>query len=697
MAIFEIQGPDGKTYEVEADSIEQAAQAFAPQGEQAGASESPPWGYVGTPGNYRPDVKGGGRLAAGARNALQGMTFGFGDEIVAGGTSLLPSRSYATELERERERLRQNKEDYPVLSTGSEIGGALGTSLGAWNAAGVGARGTTATGTLGRGIGMGATEGAVYGAGQGEGAEGRLTGGLMGLGLGAAMGGAAVPAAWALQKAGTGVGNIATGAFEGLTGRGSKIKAARAMQQTLERAGLSADEAARRVALATAEGQPEYRLMDALGQAGQRRASGIVRSGGNGATEIADFLRQRGIDAPDRMSGFVDDAFPPSAVSDMAGQWTDAVNAPRPDRPIVTAEDAKLALDRARGAVSDVTYEAARQNAGPVDVRGAVAAIDNRIGPMQGVDITGDSIDAKLARFRNRLISRNPASAKTGDMSVAPGGVDTTPTSVELSDFSRVFGVKQEVDDAIGAALQAGRKNEARELRRLLTALDEALEQSSDGYRFANDAHAKMSKPIDAIGEGAGMASRAGRYENTVPRFKQMSPEEQAGARVGYGDRLIQEIQGTAAEVPDVSRRFASTKRKAEAAAMAVDPGLLSRRTQRERDMIGTYQRALGGSRTADNLADIEDLGLLADAGRAVRDLSVGNVPGAASNAARAFSGKVGPMLTGQTEGTRNMIADALLSKNLDAALAAATAAGESDAAKRAIVAAMLRQTGHAQ
>lgn len=128
MAIFEIQGPDGKTYEVEADSIEQAAQAFAPQGKQP-APESPPWGYVGEPGNYRPDVKGGGRLAAGARNAFQGMTFGFGDEIVAGATSLLPGRTYDEELARERERLRQNREDYPGLSTAGEIGGALATAL----------------------------------------------------------------------------------------------------------------------------------------------------------------------------------------------------------------------------------------------------------------------------------------------------------------------------------------------------------------------------------------------------------------------------------------------------------------------------------------------------------------------------------------------------------------------------------------
>jgi hypothetical protein len=116
MAIFEIQGPDGTTYEVQANSMEEAAQALAP-----------PWGYIGTPGNYRPDVKGGGRLAAAARTGLQGVTFGTGDEIVARGTSLLSGRPYEEELARERERLRQNREEYPVLSTVGELGGAVGT------------------------------------------------------------------------------------------------------------------------------------------------------------------------------------------------------------------------------------------------------------------------------------------------------------------------------------------------------------------------------------------------------------------------------------------------------------------------------------------------------------------------------------------------------------------------------------------
>lgn len=676
------------------------------------APESPPWGYVGEPGNYRPDVNGGGRLTAGARNAFQGMTFGFGDEIVAGATSLLPGRTYEAELERERERLRQNKEDYPGLSAVGEIGGAVATAL---LPVGAGARGAQIAGRaaqvapraaqtaaaaranlplltrMGGSAAAGAGMGGLYGFGAGEGGLGpRAESARDAAMLGGAFG-AAVPAAVSAGRGlWTGGKNIATGAVEGVTGRGSQAKADRAILQLMERSGLSADDISAKTAQAAREGQADYRLMDALGMPGQRRASGVVRAGGDGANEIADFLRQRAIDAPDRMAGFVDDAMPTGAVSDMANTWTGAVGG-RSIPKAATAEEAVAALKSGRKAVADVAYDAARSGAGPVDVRGAVAAIDDRIGGMQGVDIVGDGIDAKLARFRNRLISRNPDAARLGETAAVPSGVDAAKTSVELSDFNRVLGVKQDIEDAIGAAVRAGRGNEATELGKLKSAIDAALEEASSGYRFANDSFAKMSKPIGAVDEGATMARRPGRAEDTTRRFAAMSPEEQIAARAGYGNQVIGELQSASSAAPDVSRRFASRKRQAEIDAMALDAPLLRRRIDREGEMARTYQRALGGSRTADNLADIEDLSVASDALRAMRDVSVGNIPGAMSSAAGAVSSRVLPVLTGETAGTRKLIADALMSKNLERALAAAEQAGKSEAAKRALIAQILR------
>lgn len=101
-----------------------------------------------------------------ARATLQGLTFGGGEEVVAGGTALARKAIqgderaigdiYEQELERERSRIGQFKEEAPVASTVAEIGGALAVPLGAPK-------------TLGGAIGMGAGTGAAYGFLSGEG------------------------------------------------------------------------------------------------------------------------------------------------------------------------------------------------------------------------------------------------------------------------------------------------------------------------------------------------------------------------------------------------------------------------------------------------------------------------------------------------------------------------------------------------
>lgn len=67
----------------------------------------------------------GGRGAVAARSALQGLTFGAGDEIVARGASLLGGGDYETELQRERDRLALGRDQNPAIAATAEIGGAL--------------------------------------------------------------------------------------------------------------------------------------------------------------------------------------------------------------------------------------------------------------------------------------------------------------------------------------------------------------------------------------------------------------------------------------------------------------------------------------------------------------------------------------------------------------------------------------------
>lgn len=106
-------------------------------------------------GSASGDVNTGGRVGQVARSALQGMTFGYGDEIIAAGTSALSGNSYNYELQRERDRLQAGEEQHPVQSFISEVGGSL-------LAPGAAVR------SLKQAVGLGTAGGMVYASGKAE-------------------------------------------------------------------------------------------------------------------------------------------------------------------------------------------------------------------------------------------------------------------------------------------------------------------------------------------------------------------------------------------------------------------------------------------------------------------------------------------------------------------------------------------------
>lgn len=132
-----------------------------------------------------------------ARGALQGLTLGAGDEIVAAGAAagrkLLGderaiSDIYSQELQREQQRIGQFREEAPVLAYGSEIAGSLGVPLGT-------ARSVKGAAALGGATGL--TAGFLTGEG---GLENRLTGAATGGILGALLGGGMQAAAGGITR-----------------------------------------------------------------------------------------------------------------------------------------------------------------------------------------------------------------------------------------------------------------------------------------------------------------------------------------------------------------------------------------------------------------------------------------------------------------------------------------------------------------
>jgi hypothetical protein len=126
---------------------------------------------------------------------MQGLTFGFSDEIGAGIRSLVQGTKYKDELERERASLKAYSEEHPIGSTVLEVGGSILAPGGAL------VKGIKS------GAAVGAGAGALYGAGTGETGEDRVnravSGGLVGSALGGLLGRFARPSAPTPQLAGT--------------------------------------------------------------------------------------------------------------------------------------------------------------------------------------------------------------------------------------------------------------------------------------------------------------------------------------------------------------------------------------------------------------------------------------------------------------------------------------------------------------
>lgn len=657
-----VEFPDGTPDDV----IEKALEAYRETPAAPPPQPNPDGTYGQAPEGFFPDPRTGAmtsrellrnnadpsRVDALIGGALQGMSFRHGDEL-AGGMGALQGGGDMANLRKEqaRAKLEAAQEAFPYSYGGSEIGG--GALASAYIARLVGGALPVAAPALGaqmfRGGMQGLIEGFGYGFGGGEGFTDRIKKGVASSALGGAVG-VAAPAAIA---GGRKLFDAAiAGPVASMRSAPSANRASLAVQKALDRSGKTADDVTTMLERAALEGQPEFATVDALGNSGQRMLSGVARQPGDMRSTIADTLMSRQDDQAGRIGGFLSDSL---GATDTAAQRTAALKAARSD-------------------AAGLAYDAARGNAAPVDVRGALQVIDDRLGPMSGMGVAGDGIDAKLSSYRGRLAAPK---------SKLPGGA----TAVELSDFDRVLGVKQSISDDIGAALRAGRNNEARELGKVQSAIDQALEGASDMYRTANDDFAKASRVIDSVDAGKAATGIRARSGDVVPQYQGMTPDQQAAFRSGYADPLLAKIEGSAPGVNN-ARPLSTPKMQAELGAMARDPELLQRQIQRERTMFDTTSAALGGSKTADNLADIQDVATF-DNG-ILSSLLTGNFKGAALQTAL----KGANTLQGRNTATRDLMAQYLLSRDLGAALAPARKIAGKVAKQNKVVEAITRASG---
>jgi hypothetical protein len=588
------------------------------------------------------------RMDALIGGGMQGVGLNFGDEAIGSLARVVEGSEYGPlRREQTRARLDAAEEQNRWTYIPAEIGGNVLTAGAALPVA----TAPTLGGTMLRGAGLGAAEGAAYGFGEGEGgAADRTINAAKTAAIGGGIGGMVPPVTAMGAKTASTIWDL----LSSRVNKGNGMRARRAIEDTLKDAGLSIDDASRAVGRAAADGQPEYRLMDALGMPGMRKASGITRKGGPASEELQKFLMERQIDAPDRMVGYVDDAF------GLAGK----------------TKTRKMAEEMVRGnrkKVADTMFDRAADDAAPVDVRNVISMLDDTIVNMSNSGIKPPAVVKEFQKLRDQLGGYMP---------------DGAPTT--LSDYQSVLTIWRELRDQIDAAYKTGGPGASvgDALKPVRDALRSSLEESSDLFRFGTDNYREGSKVLESFQTGADMM-RGGRADDTVPVFNALTDQQKKAARIGYGDKLAERVEGIAAEAPNVSRHSASTKRKAEAAAMALDPDLYSRRIGREADIYRTFNRALGGSKTADNLQDIADVGILADLARGAGSVATGNFGSAGANLWNAAK----PYVTGDNEGTQKLVAQLLKSANPAKDLAPVAKQAKTREAIKRMIDAMLRNS----
>lgn len=504
-----------------------------------------------------------------------------------------------------RERYQQEN---PKASMASSIGGGVIGGGKLMNAAGnlasralpnVAARlnqgivGRTLTDIIG-----GAAFGGLSGYGYDEGA---LKGAAIGGGLGA------------VTRPILAAGGAAINSIGGLMGLGNQGRASTAIADAVSRSGRSAQDITDDLARATQAGQPEYMVADAMGNAGQRMLSGVARSPGDMRQTIAETLQARQAGQSDRLINAVSEGF----------------DAPR------TAAQVRDSMTAGRTATANTNYGAARQAAGTVDPTAAIQAADNFLGTAGSIartNIADDSVEGAVRRARSFL----------------------TDGQNIVSDFDTAFRSKVELDSMIENA----RPTVQRELIPIRNALDDALASSSDLYSNARDTFRQQSQAINAIDQGTAASSSRVRAGDSIPEFQGMNPEQQTAFRTGYADPVIARLEAASTSpTTNKARQLLTTKTAQEFPAFAA-PGQaqqLTERIGREQRMFETANAALGGSRTADNLSDIADVGGFDPT--MIGALATGNIKSAALQALTRSANA----LSGRNTQTRDLIAQALM------------------------------------
>lgn len=643
MPKFRITAPDGKSYSIEGDNAEGAMAALQQHlGGDAGKEIKPQAGGVDASTVYVDDMLFGlpGKASAALGAAIRAP---------------FTDKSFSEEYDHNRDAYKaardQYAEEHPVINTAASIagqmhGGEAATRLGARALEKVAPRvipyvvdrlGQFGANMAGDAV-SGTAQGALTAAGHDE-----------DVGTGAAIGGVVGGLARPILAAGGSVLKTIGGAF----GIGNESRAQSAVAEALRRSGRTVDDVTDELTAAHAAGQGEYTVADVLGNSGQRMLTGVARSPGDARTMISEALQRRQAGQSERLINALSEGF----------------DAPR------TANQTEAALKATRKTTANANYEAARGSAGTVNPSRAIQAADDFLGPagnIEATNIADDSVEGAVRKAKRLLTD----------------GENT------VTDFDTAFRAKIELDYQIENASPTVQEK----LTPIRNALDDSLSDASEHYAHARNTFREQSRVIDAVDTGRGAASPRNRAADNIDTFNAMTPEQQQSHRVGYADQHITRIENASLSPTTNKARGLITERTGQEFPAFAAPGQadqLGERIAREQRMFETANQALGGSKTADNMADQLDVQNFDPT--MLTALASGNVWGAA----KAGLGLAVNAVNGRNQATRDMIARALMESaptRANATLAQALRTGERlTASQNRIVQALISASSQVQ
>lgn len=537
-----------------------------------------------------------GHVEGASRAALQGATFGFGDEIKAGADAALAAggaalrgqpagaafdRTYQRTVNQERDAIRDYRTEHPVAAFSAELAGGLAGGLGTGAAIrGLpgGARAVQAVQRLGQGsrlagaakvVGAGAAAGGLAGVGAAtEGnrlrgavsgaAFGGATAGVLG-GTGKLLGGAVRPFL-PLPASGTKAGAV----VRAVGGQTAEDAALADVRKQLGRAHLTVDD----LAAAAKTAHPDEMLLDLGGDAMVSRAGGAVATPSAGSVEIRRALQARG----ERM---------PVLAREATSQ---AVGRPR-ENATALAQDL---IEQRRQAAAPLYTKA--YSAPPVDDPDVLATL--ALPQFQ---------EAHARAVRLAALDGVQLPPLTREVTVAGQKItEQVPQPVQSIDY-----VKRGLDDLIESKMRAGAmgRTEARALRQRLADMLGRVDDAVPDYKAARANFAGHSALMDAHEAGLNFLKETG--DDLAAKWPTLSEGERdmyrRGALAAIEDKLKGRTDGL-----DATRLFRDDLMREKLRVIlpsAEQASAFEQMVGRLHNMHGRANAILGNSKTAERLA----------------------------------------------------------------------------------------------